>query len=126
MSIDVVALTVQAPDARALAMSMAEADPDLRVQEAGSGAIVQLCDDDGMPLVAIEAAQRVEVAAEVERLLGEGVAEGLVTPFWWVEARATGDIDRSAEVAHRFAAALVRQLGGRVWPPHSKHAKEGV
>ena len=83
-------LTAEPPDAYALAVSMAEADPHLHVHEAGSGAMIQLCDDEGVPLVAIEAAQRVGVAAEVERLLGEGVAEGLTASFWWVRRARPG------------------------------------
>lgn len=115
MTYDLVALTARAPNIRATVDAMAHAGPELRVRGAGSGAVVQLCDDHDRPLVSIEAAQRVDVEGEVERLLGPGAAEGLTVPYWWVEIRASGDGDRPAALAHRFAGDLVRRLGGRVW-----------
>ncbi|MFI0481578.1 hypothetical protein [Actinomadura sp. 9N215] len=115
MTYDVVALTERAPDKLTLAACMAHMDPGLRVRSAGGGAVVQLCDDDGEPLLSIEAAQRVEVEGEVERLLGPESTQGLSVPYWWVEARASREGERPAALARAFAEELVRLLGGRVW-----------
>ncbi|TDD85601.1 hypothetical protein E1293_10875 [Actinomadura darangshiensis] len=116
MTYDLVVLTQLAPDAQSLVDSMVAADDTLRVRGSGDGAIIQLCDETGRPLVSIEAAQPVEVTGEVERLLGTTVTAGLTLPYWWVEARAAGGAPAPA-LAHRFAAALVERLGGAVWPP---------
>lgn len=103
---------------RALVDAMVNAGPDLRVRGAGGGAVVQLRDDDGAPLVSIEAAQRVDVPGEVERLLGAETAARMPEPCWWVEVRASsaarGATDTAA-LAHRFADSLVDRLGGTVW-----------
>ncbi|RAY13179.1 hypothetical protein DPM19_22070 [Actinomadura craniellae] len=125
MTYDLVALTAKAPNIRAAIDAMAHASPALRVRGAGSGAVIQLCDDEGRPLLNIEAAQRVDVEGEVERLLGPGAADGLTVPYWWVEVRASGDGDRPAALAHRFADDLVRRLGGRVWSARPAPADPG-
>ncbi|MBA9006728.1 MULTISPECIES: hypothetical protein [Thermomonospora] len=117
MTYDLVVLTRRAPDVRAIVDSMVEAGETLRVRGAGDGALIQLCDEEGRPLLSIEAAQRVDVEGEVERLLGAEAAAGLSVPYWWVEARATGSEPAGAALAHRFAEAMVERLGGRVWPP---------
>jgi hypothetical protein len=117
MTYDLVALTQRAPDAQALAESMASAGDALVVRGAGDGALIQLCDESGRMLVSIEAAQRVDVAGEVERLLGDAITVGLTVPYWWIEARAPEDVPDAPAVAYRFAAALTARLGGVVWPP---------
>lgn len=117
MTYDVVALVRQAPDVRALVDSMAEAGPDLTVEGAGEGAVIRLRDGSGRPVLAIEAAQKVDVPGEVERLLGEQAAADMPDPCWWVEARAAGSGPDPAGLAHRFADALTGRLGGAVWPP---------
>ncbi|MFI0482183.1 hypothetical protein [Actinomadura sp. 9N215] len=115
MTYDMVVLTRRAPNVRAIVDSMVDAGDTLRVRGSGDGALIQLCDDEGLPLLSIESAQRVDVAGEVERLLGPDVVAGLTVPFWWVEARATGADPRGQEAADRFAAAMVERLGGAVW-----------
>ncbi|SEF43918.1 hypothetical protein SAMN04489712_10124 [Thermomonospora echinospora] len=117
MTYDLVVLTSRAPDVRAIVDSMVHAGETLRVRGAGGGALIQLCDDDGRPLVNIEAAQRVDVEGEVERLLGAEVTAGLTVPYWWVEVRASGGRGDAPALAHRFADAMVERLGGAVWPP---------
>ncbi|MFD0686793.1 hypothetical protein [Actinomadura fibrosa] len=116
MTYDLVVLTQRAPDVRAVVDSMVDAGEALRVRGSGEGAVIQLCDDDGRALVSIEAAQRVDVAGEVERLLGGGVTAGLTVPYWWTEARASGGAEGAPAIAHRFADAMVARLGGAVWP----------
>jgi len=112
---DMVVLTRRAPDVRAIVDAMVAAGETLRVRGSGDGALIQLCGDDGQPLLSIESAQRVDVAGEVERLLGADVTAGLSVPYWWVEARATGADPRGPAVANRFASAMVERLGGAVW-----------
>ncbi len=115
MTHDVIALVQQAPDVRAIVAGMVQAGDRLKVRGAGDGAVVQLCDDDGRPLVSIEAPQRIAVEGEVERLLGAEFAERVTVPFWWVEARSSDNEAGSAELGRRFADELVRRLGGSVW-----------
>ncbi|MUL43247.1 hypothetical protein FZ103_19095 [Streptomonospora sp. PA3] len=117
MTYDVVALVRQAPDVRALVDSMVDAGPDLKVAGAGEGAVIRLRDDSGRPVLAIEAAQKVEVPGEVGRLLGAEAAAGMPDPCWWVEARAPGSGPDPEALAHRFADSLTARLGGIVWPP---------
>lgn len=119
MTYDVVALVEQAPDLRSLVKGMAEAGRELKVKGAGGGAVIQLCDDRGRPLVGVEAAQRVDVPDEVERLLGAETARRTPDPCWWVEARAVDADERSVAIAHRFADEMTRRLGGTAWssPP---------
>ncbi|MDT0304220.1 hypothetical protein [Streptomonospora wellingtoniae] len=116
MTYDVVALVRGAPDVRALVDSMVDAGPELKVASAGEGAVVRLTDDSGRSLLAIEAAQKVEVPDEVVRLLGARAAADMPDPCWWVEARAPGAGDDAADLAHRFADSLCGRLGGTVWP----------
>lgn len=119
MTYDVVALVEQAPDLRSLVKGMVGAGRELKVRGAGGGAVIQLCDEQGRPLVGVEAAQRVDVPDEVERLLGAEAAQRAPDPCWWVEARAVDTDERSVAVAHRFADEMTRRLGGTVWssPP---------
>ncbi|MFC7329861.1 hypothetical protein [Marinactinospora rubrisoli] len=115
MSYDVVALVGRPPDVRGLVDAMVRAGADLKVRGGGDGAVIQLCDPAGRPLLSIEAAQRVEVAGEVERLLGADTAARMPDPCWWVEARAARSDPESVALAHRFADGLADRLGGTVW-----------
>lgn len=114
---DVVALTRAAPDVRAVVEAMLRTDPSLRVALLADGAVVQLCDDAGRPMLTIESPLLVQVDGEVSRLLGDEVAARVRAPLWWVEARSPGAVPAAAELARRFATALVGDLGGAVWPP---------
>lgn len=115
MTHDVIALVQQAPDVRAVVAGMVRAGEQLRVRGAGHGALIQLCDEDGRPLLSIEAPQRIGVAGEVERLLGAEYAKRVTVPFWWVEARSSDSAEGAAGLGRRFADELVRRLGGTVW-----------
>lgn len=111
MTYDVVAVVPSMPDVRAILAGMVAAGEQLRVDEAADGGIIRLSDDEGNPIVSIEVPVLIQVAGEVERLLG--VREDRV-PIWWVEARATAR-DGADGIARAFAAELVRRLGGTVW-----------
>jgi hypothetical protein len=108
---DVVAVVPTMPDVRAILAGMIAAGEDLLVDETAEGGIIRLSDDAGNPIVSIEVPLLIQVAGEVERLLG--IREDTV-PVWWVEARATAR-DGADGIARDFAAELVRRLGGSVW-----------
>ncbi|WP_406283021.1 DUF6177 family protein [Streptomyces sp. NBC_00209] len=116
MTQDVVALTRRMPDSLAVLAGLLAGGPDLRVGTTGDGAVVQLCDDEGRPLVSVEVPLLIQVPGEAVRLLGAEAAPEGDGPWWWVEARAAAGVDRAEELAGAFAARLTLLLGGRVWP----------
>jgi hypothetical protein len=112
MTYDLVALCERPPDAGTTIAAMHACGPDLRVDTVERGALVQLCRDDGAPLVTIEGARLVQVPGEAQRLLG--IADDLPCPLWWVEVRATA-LPEAPRIARRFAAALLSVTGGVSW-----------
>ncbi|MFK0198356.1 DUF6177 family protein [Streptomyces lavendulae] len=117
MTKDVIALTERMPDALSVLAGLLAGGPDLRVGTTGEGAVVQLCDAEGRPLVSIEVPLLLQVPGEAARLLGPGVEPSGDGPVWWVEARAAVGVPKAEELAGAFAARLTMLLGGRVWPP---------
>ncbi|MEU9417453.1 DUF6177 family protein [Streptomyces sp. NPDC048272] len=117
MTKDVIALTERMPDALSVLAGLLAGGPDLRVETAGEGAVVQLCDSEGRPLVSIEVPLMLQVPSEASRLLGPGAEPSGDGPAWWVEARAAAGVPRAEQLAGAFAARLTMLLGGRVWPP---------
>ncbi|MBV2362287.1 DUF6177 family protein [Streptomonospora nanhaiensis] len=139
MTHDVVALLENRPTMRGMTRALVHADPGARVRTVAEGAVVEMRDDSGRLLAAAQAGQRLSGLDEVRRLLGGGDAvvwrsgagtDPARTPLperpWWVEARGgelgadgtgTGnDADTdTADMARRFAAALVAQFGGYIW-----------
>jgi glucose-6-phosphate dehydrogenase assembly protein OpcA len=109
---DVIALTRETPDVRAIVAGLRAAGDEWRVRQDADGAVVQLCDDDGRVLVSIEAPVLVQVPGEVARLLGVDVP----VPVWWVETRSPSGVEIGTVLARRFADEVVRRLGGVVWP----------
>jgi hypothetical protein len=116
MTRDVVALLPEAPDVQDVVAALLAAGERFRVRPAAGGAVVQLCDDDGRPLVSIEVPVLVRIPGEVERLLGPVVAARVPPPLWWVEARAPSAREGAERLGRRFAAALADRCGGVVWP----------
>lgn len=116
MTYDVIALARRTPDPRAIVAGMVAAGEQLRVREAANGAIIQLCDDDGKPLVSLETPILVQVPGEVDRLLGPGHGDRLGLPVWWIEARAPSGRPEAQALARRFAAEVADRLDGIVWP----------
>ncbi|MGW7008642.1 DUF6177 family protein [Streptomyces sp. NPDC054933] len=96
-------------------IALLAAGPDLRLQSLADGAIVQLCDDDGRPLLSVEAPVLLEVPGETRRLLGPEADPG--TPAWWTEARASTAVPEGERLAAAFAGHLARHLDGTTWPP---------
>lgn len=125
MSRDVIAVLAESPGRRSLLEALAAADPALRVRLIAEGTVVQLRDDSGRLVMAVQAAQRNAVATEIDRLLGEGFTDDLPAQPWWVEARGgeLEDVDTLALV-RRFAHHLVGAHGGRVWEPESRLSRD--
>ncbi|MBB5933919.1 DUF6177 family protein [Streptomyces zagrosensis] len=112
MTKDVIALTERMPQAWSLMAGLVSGGPDMTMATAADGAVVQLCDADGRPLVSIETPLLIRVPGEAARLLDVRV-EG---PVWWTEIRAATAAQRSGRLAGVIASRLVSQLGGSVWP----------
>ena len=115
MSYDVVALIDGRPSYQDVLAGMMAAGPDWLVRDVSDGAVLQLCSPEGQPLASLEAPILIQVPGEVERLLGPELA-GVPTPVWWHEIRATPQ-EGAPELADRYAAELVKRLGGQVWKP---------
>jgi hypothetical protein len=115
VSYDVVALIDGRPSYQDVLAGMMAAGPDWLVRDVSDGAVLQLCSPDGQPLASLEAPILIQVPGEVERLLGPELA-GVPTPVWWHEIRATPQ-QGAPELADRYAAELVKRLGGQVWKP---------
>lgn len=113
MTKDVIALTPRMPDHRIVLAGLLSGGPDKLVGTEGDGAVVQLCDQEGRPLVSVEAPLLVQVAGEAERLLG---ATAPPVPYWWTEARATTGVEEAERIAGTFAARLTSLAGGSAWP----------
>ncbi len=116
MTYDVIALVRETPDPRDIIAGMLAAGEHLRVNEAANGAILQLCDDDGRPLVSLETPVHVRVPAEIGRLLGPEIGDRFTGPVWWLEARAPSDQPTAVALARRYATEVARRLDGHVWP----------
>ncbi|MGW0392941.1 DUF6177 family protein [Streptomyces sp. NPDC003042] len=128
MTKDVIALTPRMPDPWTVLAGLLSGGPDKLVNTAGEGAVVQLCDPQGRPLVSVEAPLLIQVEGEAERLLG---ATAPRVPFWWTEARATTGVPEAERLAGTFAARVASLADGTVWPPEAARsvavvASEGV
>jgi hypothetical protein len=113
MTYDLVALVDGRPSSDDVLAGLAAAGEELGVRAVSGGAVVQLCDDENLPLVSIELPLLVQVPGEVERMLGTAVGS-VETPVWWVEIRAAAR-DGARELAEKYAHTLVDRLGGKVW-----------
>ncbi|WP_304451925.1 DUF6177 family protein [Nocardiopsis sp. YSL2] len=125
MSRDVIALLAESPHRRSLLDALAEAGPKLRVRLVAEGTVIELRDDSGRLVLAVQAAQRLAVSSEADRLLVDGVSDDLPAQPYWVEARGAelGDTD-TAGMARRFAAHLVERHGGTLWEPESRLSRD--
>ncbi|MER7811015.1 DUF6177 family protein [Streptomyces sp900116325] len=116
MTKDVIALTRRMPAPLTVLAGLLSGGPDKLVETLGEDAVVRLCDEEGRPLVSVEAPLLVQVAGEAERLLG---ATAPAVPFWWTEARATTGVEEAERLAGTFAARLIALAGGSAWPPEA-------
>src|SRR5699024_8464518 len=121
LSHDVILLLPESPDRRSLLDALVAAGPTLRVRMVAEGTVVQLRDDDERLVVAMQAAQRLAVSAEADRLLHDGVSDDLPAQPLWVEIRGTEleDVD-TATPARRFAQHLIDKHGGVLWEADSR------
>jgi len=124
LSHDAVALLAGPPDRRALTKALVAAGPDLRVRFSADGAVVELLDSEGRLFAAMQAAQRLALSAEAERLLADGIGDDLPAQPYWVEARGAelAGADTAGAVG-RFVRNLVERLGGAVWEPEPRLAR---
>jgi hypothetical protein len=113
MTYDLVALVDGRPSSDDVLAGLKSAGEELGVRAVSGGAVVQLCDDEDLPLVSIELPLLIQVPGEIERMLGAGVG-AVETPAWWVEIRATAR-DGAREIAEKYANTLIDRLGGKVW-----------
>ncbi|MGQ4270504.1 DUF6177 family protein [Nocardiopsis changdeensis] len=100
--------------------ALVHAGPELRVRPVADGALVQLRDDAGRMIAAVQAAQRLSCTTEIDRLLTPGLSDTLAEQPYWVEARGTRTGAQGPDtraIVRRFADALVEQFGGTVWSP---------
>ncbi|WP_308188710.1 DUF6177 family protein [Streptomyces sp. MNU89] len=119
MTQDVIALTPRMPDVKTLLAGLYAGGPDLRVDRAAGGSVVQLCSDDGQVLVSLEAPRYVQVPGETGRLLGvDASADGSV---WWTEVRAVSTSGEAGRLAGSVAGRLTAVLGGTTWPREAAH-----
>lgn len=114
MTKDVIALTEGVPDPWSVAAALLAGGPEPGVRTTGRGAVLQLCDRDGVPLVSVESPLEVRVPGEAERLLGVPLGDGI---GWWTEIRAATGVPGAERLAGAVATRLTGLLGGAVWPP---------
>lgn len=112
MTTDVIALTERMPDSWSLVAGLMSGGPDTQIGLTGDGAVIQLSDDEGRPLVYVEAPFLVHSPAEVARLLDVEVPG----PVWWTEIRAATAAPQAQALASTMATRFVLLLGGTVWP----------
>lgn len=117
----VIALTPRMPDTKTLLAALHAGGPDLRVNRAGQGAVVQLCTEDGRQVVSVEAPRYIQVPGETARLLGpEARTEA---PVWWTEIRANTAVPQAARLAGSVAGRLGTLLDGTTWPREAAHTE---
>jgi hypothetical protein len=124
MTYDLVALLDGRPSSDDVLAGLAAAGEELGVRAVSGGAVVQLCDEENLPLVSIELPLLVQVPGEVERMLGTAVGS-VQTPAWWVEIRATAR-DGAREIAEKYANSLTDRLGGKVWTSAGVQLSQGT
>lgn len=111
------AITVKFPDIKAILAALHAGGPDLRMKQAGQGAVAQLCTEDGNPVVSLEAPRYIQVPGETARLLGDVVHRD--GPLWWTEVRASTAVPEAqrlaASIAGRLAALLDVSACCRSW-----------
>jgi hypothetical protein len=113
MTKDVVALTKKMPDPLSVIAGLLSGGPDKLVGAEADGALVRLHDEQGRPLLSVEAPLLVQVRGEARRLLGADEPE---VPYWWTEARATTGVREAEALAGTFAARVATLAGGTAWP----------
>lgn len=115
MTYDVVALLERMPSDEDALAALAATGTEHRVRAVSGGVVIQLCDEDDMPLVSIDAPMYIQAPGEPLRLFGSAYAD-VPVPTWWVEIRAATR-DGCSQLAWRYAEELVDRAGGRIWAP---------
>lgn len=136
MSSDWTVLSEVEPTQVMLVEAMVEAAPDLRVREVSDNAVLELFDDAGTVLLAVELPRLIQLPTEVDRLLrGAAVTapdgspgvpgyftpdagtEARAQPLWWQDLHVVNGEHDGATLADTFAHALARRCAGVVVAP---------
>lgn len=112
MTHDVIALLHRPPSARTIAKALLTAAPQLRIGQLADGAVLQLFDDDRTLVASIDAASRIAISGEAERLLQ---VPSPPVPYWWLEIHSPSLQPETRATAAAIALALVGELGGDIW-----------
>ncbi|WP_134132288.1 hypothetical protein [Kribbella pratensis] len=125
MTYDVVALLERMPSDEDVLASLAASGTEHRVRAVSGGMVIQLCDENEVPLVSIDTPMYIQVPGEPMRQFGAAYAD-VPTPTWWVEIRAATH-DAGSRLAWRYAEQLVERAGGRIWaPPPAAATRNGA
>lgn len=117
---EIVVITPQPPDTRALLEAAVTVDPDLRLRSLATGAVHQIVRADpadpapaaGTAVLSVSEPLRLERAGEIRRLLPVDVLPVWTgQPFWWVDAVAPWDAE-AGRLGVRIAQSLALGLGG--------------
>ena len=127
MTYDVVALLERMPTDEEMLTALGAAGPEHRVRAVSGGMVIQVCDDDGDPLVSIDTPMYIQVPGEPVRLLGTALTD---VPGADLVGRDPGrrraTADRSWPGSTR--EELVDRVGGQIWapPPRVPAGETGV
>lgn len=136
MSSDWTVLSEVEPTQVMLVEAMVEAAPHLLVREVSDNAVLELFDDAGTVLVAVELPRLIQLPTEVDRLLrgapvtvpdgSAGVpayfspdtsAETRARPLWWQDLHVVNGEHDGAALADVLTHALARRCAGVVVAP---------
>jgi hypothetical protein len=122
---DVVALLERMPSDEDVLAALAATGTEHRVRAVSGGMVIQLCDENEVPLVSIDTPMYIQVPGEPMRQFGAAYVD-VPTPTWWVEIRAATH-DAGSWLAWRYAEQLVERAGGRIWaPPPAAATRNGA
>ncbi|GHC72654.1 hypothetical protein GCM10007079_06020 [Nocardiopsis terrae] len=114
MSYDTVALVAQEPDLATVARVLEHIAPGLWLQPHTDSGLLELRDDRGSLLAAVEPGLALGSRQEIGRLLGPEQQDAAPDPCWWVETRARPDA-AGHRIADDVARTLTARLGGTAW-----------
>ncbi|MGW5876816.1 DUF6177 family protein [Nocardiopsis terrae] len=114
MSYDTVALVAQEPDLATVARVLEHIAPGLWLQPRTDSGLLELRDDRGSLLAAVEPGLALGSRQEIGRLLGPEQQDAAPAPCWWVETRARPDA-AGRRIADDVARTLTARLGGTAW-----------
>lgn len=114
MSYDTVALVAREPDLETVIRVLEHIAPELWLHPHTDSALLELRDEQGSLLAAVEPGLPLAARQEIGRLLGPEHQDAAPDPCWWVETRARPNT-AGRRIADDFARTLTARLGGTVW-----------